>query len=68
MTTPPRKNIVAANAVLADSGFIELSAEDMKAQWQWARISNEVKEVKMLQGQFLETVRTNKLLVLEKKK
>ena len=68
LETLSRKNIVSTNSLLVDPSFTELSTEEKKAQWKWGRTSNQVHEVKQLQRQFMETIRSNKLLALEKKK
>ena len=66
--TLSRKNVIATNAFLVDSSFAELSADERKQQWKWARTSESVKEVRKLQKDILQTLDTNKRLALEKKK
>ena len=66
--TLSRKNIVATNAFLVDSSFQDLSDEERKQQWKFARTSENVKEVRNLQKDLLQTLETNKVLALEKKK
>ena len=66
--TLSRKDIVATNALLVDSSFIELSSDERKEQWQWARGSTNVRKVRVLQKDLLKTLETNKILALENNK
>ena len=68
VNTLSMKNIVSTNSLLTEPNFVEMPVEDKKMCWKWGRSSDEVKKVKILQKQFLETIKTNKLLSLEKKK
>ena len=65
--TLSRKNTVSTNAYLVDSGFLDLTKEEKRNRWEWARHSNEVKEVRKMEADFLATVKQAKLLVLRKK-
>ena len=71
-TTPldvlSRKNIISTNALLGDSNFTQLSTDEKKKEWKWGRNSEEVKKVKLLQKEFMNTLKINKMLALEKKK
>ena len=48
--------------------IISFQDEERKQQWKFARTSENVKEVRSLQKELLQTLETNKVLALEKKK
>ena len=62
-----RKNTVATNAYLLDSNLLGMPDEEKRNQWKWARHSNEVKEVRKMEADFLETIKQAKHLALKKK-
>ena len=65
--THSRKNIVMTNKLLVDSTFTEQSESERKEQWKWARCSEEVKNEKKLERDFIETVKNAKRLSVVKK-
>lgn len=65
--THSRKNIVSTNGLLVDTSFVELSSNEKKRQWKWARASPQVQEAKKLHKDFLETVKAAKILAVQKK-
>jgi hypothetical protein len=67
VTTISRKNVVATNAYLVDSSFLQMSAHEKDDQWKWARTSDEVKQVTKMEKDFFATVRQAKRLALQKK-
>lgn len=61
------KNIVATNGLLVDSTSIDKTEVEKRDAWKWARTSEEVKKVKKLEKDFLETVKLAQHLALTKK-
>ena len=53
--------------IRSDQSFKELSEDEEMEQWEWARKSQEVQETKVLQKEFIETVKLSKHLILKKK-
>ena len=51
-----------------DSSFTELSSDDKKREWKWARASENVKKARKLNKDLLRTLQTHKMLAVEKKK
>ena len=62
-----RKNVVATNAYLVNSEYLDMDIEGKRKCWKWARGSNQVKEVKTMEADFLATVKQAKQLALLKK-
>lgn len=65
--THSRKNLLVSSGLLVDSSFESKSPEDRKTVWKWVRCSEEVKAVRKLETDFLETVNSAKKLALQKK-
>lgn len=65
--THSKKNIIYTNRLLVNSDFTSKSEEDKLQQWSWARKSNETREVRKLQKDFLATVHATKKIALVKK-
>ena len=66
VTTLSRKKVISTNSLLTGEDFPSTNAE-RRHEWKWARTSNEVKTVKLLNKDFLETVKSAKRLSLKKK-
>lgn len=60
------KKVITTNCALTGDDFPSSAAERRK-EWKWARTSDEVKAVKLLNKDFLETVKSAKSLSLKKK-
>ena len=62
-----RKNIIATNGLLVDSAFMEMTREETKERFKWARKSEQTLAVRKLEKDFILTVRASKGLVLRKR-
>ena len=60
--TLSKKNVGSTNGFLVDSSYLDLSEQEKKQKWKWARASEEVKEMLKLKKDFLETVKASKSL------
>jgi hypothetical protein len=67
VTTLSRKNVVMTNGLLRDSSYTELACTDKRKKWKWARTSNEVKQARKLEKDFIATVQAAKRLSIVKK-
>ena len=67
VSTHSKKNIIATNKLLVTSDFTDKSINEKRVEWAWARKSDEAKEVRKLQYEFLETIETTKKIAIVKK-
>ena len=67
MQTHSKKNNVTTNKLLINSEFKDKTNTEKRDDWAWARSSTEVKEVRKLQNDFLETVKQTKQIAIIKK-
>lgn len=67
VSTHSKKNIVATNGLLVDSGFLNKTESEKKLKWKWGRNSKETRTLRKLEADFLETVKSAKRLSLVKK-
>ena len=68
--THSKKNVIVTNRLFSkDSKFDSKTQNEKKQQWQWARSSEQAKEFKQLQQDFLATIcATKKIALLKKEK
>ena len=66
--THSRKTIIATNRFLVNTNFNQKSNMEKKDDWKWARISDEAREVRKLQEDFIGTVNATKKIALIKKR
>ena len=52
---------------MVTSDFTDKSINEKRVEWAWARKSDEAKEVRKLQYEFLETIKTTKKIAIVKK-
>ena len=63
ISTLSKKNVVATNRLLVTE-FNNLSGSEKKKEWAWARNSKEAKDVRAMQKDFLEKIKTTKTIAI----
>ncbi|KAK6172763.1 hypothetical protein SNE40_016358 [Patella caerulea] len=62
-----RKAIVKQNGLLTNSDFCEMSEDDRRKKWKWARSSEQARMARRLETEFLEKVKLSRQLAVQKK-
>ena len=62
-----RKKVISTNGLLVNKNFTDMASEDRANEWTWARRSEQARQVKQLEKDFIATVNLTKTLSLAKK-